>query len=621
MPAPELSRQAASWYSQGEAAFYAGQLPEAEQALWECIVRMPSHAAALHLLGHIRSQQGQPEEALRLQQRSVEFAPELGWNAFAAAELLEQRQQWDAAHAAFRHAEHHLPKESWIGRRRMQAEGLAALGGERLADGLSASCYRYWCRHLEPPLPSAELTEHALQGWFVDRDPNTHLRPGALTWIQMQLQSGTADQADLLTCDEDIIDSRGERLRPWFKPAWHDELVWATPWLDGMALWRHAWLSRHGLVPPGPEATALQRWQWQLFALRHQPRAQHLSRILVHRAAEPHLSKEAQAARADLLETHLRESGESAVTVTPHGEGHALIWAVPRGCRVTLIVCSRDRPDLLTRCLGSIENKLRANPWQGGLQWDWLIVDNGSRLQATADLLAHWQHRPGSTVRCTSSDTPFNWSVLNNHAAKQSTSDLLLFLNNDVCATNDTSPHWLTAMAGMALRPQVGAAGACLLDANGRIQHAGLIPSMGAGCEHPYRHLPPGHDVHRGRSRFLSVWPAITGACLMVRRELFWVVDGFNPALPVEGNDVEFCLQLSQQGLHHIVVPEAILEHHEGSSRGLDSGTSRQWIRAMHHLRRRWPEAFHAPDPCWPAACSLETPDGRPLELAGRGWL
>lgn len=107
----------------------------------------------------------------------------------------------------------------------------------------------------------------------------------------------------------------------------------------------------------------------------------------------------------------------------------------------------------------------------------------------------------------------------------------------------------------------------------------------------------------------------------MVRRELFWLVGGFNPALPVEGNDVEFCLQLSQQGFHHIVVPEATLQHREGSSRGLHTAASPQWSRAMEHLRLRWPEAFQAPEPCWPAACSLATPDGRPLELAGRGWV
>lgn len=620
MASPDRNRQAAHWYAQGEAALQSGQQAAAERALWECIAWLPTHGAAHHLLGRIRAAQGLREEALRLQQRSVELAPALGWNAFAAAELLEQRQQWDAAHDAFRQAEQCLPNEAWIGRRRQRAEGLAALGGERLADGLSVRAYRYWCRHLEPPLARAAPPASALTRWYLDLGPDAQLRPGALAWMVAQLPAETADQIDLLTCDEDSIDSQGERQRPWFKPSWHDEMVWATPWLDGLALWRQDWLSHHGLVPPGPQATALQRWQWQLLALRHKPRVRHLARILVHRAGSL-LHTDAQGARSALLQAHLKATGESAVTVTPQAEGHGLIWAAPRGSRATVIVCSRDRPDLLSRCLGSIERKLRANPRHGEPDWDWLIVDNGSRMQATADLLDHWQQRPGSRVRCIHLDLPFNWSLLNNRAASQCTADLLLFLNNDVCATEVTAPNWLAAMAGMALRPQVGAVGACLLDADGHLQHAGLLPAMGAGCEHPYRNLPPGHDVHRGRSRFLSVWPAVTGACLMVRREVFRQAGGFNPALPVEGNDVEFCLRLSQYRLRHIVVPEAVLEHREGSSRGRQPGASRSWIEAIQHLRRQWPEAFQTPDACWPAACSLETPDGRPLELAGRGWL
>ena len=113
---------------------------------------------------------------------------------------------------------------------------------------------------------------------------------------------------------------------------------------------------------------------------------------------------------------------------------------------------------------------------------------------------------------------------------------------------------WLKAMASQARRPVVGCVGARLLyppasPAAGRIQHAGLLPGLGPGCEHPYRGQP-----------------AVTGACLMVRRQLFQAAGGFEAALPVEGNDVDFCLRLGALGFRHVVVPEASLWHAEAAS-------------------------------------------------------
>lgn len=622
-------------YEQGASALAAGRFQQAEQALWDCIALMPAHGAALHLLGKIRRQQGQLQQALALQQRSLAVAPQLGWNAFAAGELLEQQQRWSEAHQAFCQAAAVLPQEAWIDGRRRQAEGLAALGGACLADGLSPAAYSLWCRQLEPPLPIDEPQPGLLDRWWVDLGPGARLRPGALTWLAQWLQhrqpAGGRAPADLLYADEDRIDAAGIRNRPWLKPQWQSESFWATPWLDGLALWRWDWLREHGLTPPASDCSALERWQWQLQALQHRPQALHVPRILVHQQQlQPgQLSLPPQAPKpddlpvrqAEALGQHLVQLGEAGVTVLPQGEGFALLWAISRFTRVSLIVCTRDRPDLLGACLSSLEATLRQQPSSSRIQWEWLVVDNGSRLQATAELLASWSQRPGTRLRSIPMDAPFNWSGLNNQAAAEASGELLLFINNDVRATAHTQPGWLAAMAGMARREPIGAVGACLLDPQGRLQHAGLVPALAPGCEHPYRGLDPAHDVHRGRSRYLTVWPAVTGACLMVKRSLFHAAGGFCPGFPIEGNDVDFCLRLASHGLRQVVVPEAVLEHQEGSTRGGSAGASASWRAAMEGLRRRWPQAFCAPDPCWPSACSLESPDGRPVEFAGKGWL
>ncbi|QPN64389.1 glycosyltransferase [Synechococcus sp. CBW1004] len=496
--------------------------------------------------------------------------------------------------------------------------------------------------------------------WHADLAPEAVLRPGALAWLRGWL-ARQGDGADLLYGDEDRLDGAGRRHAPWFKPGWVPESFWSTPWLGSGSFWRISWLQCHGLWPPpssgasgaagsvaagsgaagggGPDGLA--QWQWQLRALEQRPRLAHLPRILIHRRTGDAsgmpggIGALPTATLAAALADHLRRSGEGPVLVQPlpaltstagTTSGSAateeprfgLSWAVPPTWRMSVVVLSRDRPDLLQRCLSSVEANA-AVARRRGLDLEWILVDNGSRLEATAALLHHWRQRPGSRLHVLPLDQPFNWSLLNNRAAATSRAELLLFLNNDIEAPAPSSgSDWLAVMVGQALRPAIGAVGARLLYRDGSLQHAGLLPPLGQGCEHPYRHLSPTRLPHRGRAGFLTGWPAVTGACLMVRRTLWQRSGGFDPALPVEGNDVDFCLRLGHLGLRHVVCPEATLLHHEGASR--DLSRSATWGPAQALLQRRWPGAMAQAAPWWPRACSLETTDGRPRELAGRGW-
>lgn len=637
LPHNSILHDSDHWYRLGAAALSQDDLPRAEAALWSCLAGDGQHAAALHLLGRLRERQGNRPAALALQLRSWHLSPGLGWNAFAAAELLSDEQRWEEAAAAYRAALKALPAETWIAPLLHRHEDLALFGAERLAAGFSDTAYQGWCRGFEPPLPgTAERPDQLPPDWCLEQSPQAVLRPGALAWLRGWL-AAEGDAADLLTCDEDRLDAAGRRHDPWFKPGWVPESFWSTPWLGSGAFWRCSWLQRHGLWPPPTRRDGIGRWQWQLRALEHRPRVAHLPRILLHRRAGGDAAP--AEAMADALAGHLRRLGEGSVAVRPASAtpatsdaaavkgaatadgtgagdgsdpGFQLCWATPASWRLSVVVLSRDRPDLLRRCLHSVEAS------RGGVDLEWIVVDNGSRLEATAALLRHWRHRPGSRVRVLPLDQPFNWSLLNNRAAATSRAELLLFCNNDVEVPAETTTRgWLTVMAAQALRPAIGCVGARLLYPDGSLQHAGLLPPLGQGCEHPYRHLSLTRLPHRGRADHLSGWPAVTGACLMVRRTLWWRSGGFDPALPVEGNDVDFCLRLGSAGLRHVVCPEATLLHHEGASR--DLAGSATWAPAQALLRRRWPEGMAQADPWWPQACSLETTDGRPRELAGRG--
>jgi len=610
---PGARSEAQVLYARGSDALAAGDLSLAGELLERCCTVDPSHAAAHHLLGKVRAGLGDPAGAEQLQRRSCQLDPQLGWNWFCLGELLFQQASYEQAAEAFQRAQDQLPTQPWIGDLLAEASALAYFRGERLADGLGVQGYQRWIEHLEErlPLPCLPLQQRwwlkpppdgSSEGWLVLLADDALLRPGALQALEHWLGAWSTDLPDLLYCDEDRITPQGRRFDPWFKPDWVPESFWSTPWFGSCSIWRLSWV-RHQQLPL-PPACGVERSAWLFRALNSKPRIGHIPQVLVHRSGVP---EAATAAVAEQLARHLAVQQEEDVVVQPRLDppgSYQLSWPVPAGVRCRVVIPSRDRADLLGQCLATVLATA------GSMELELVVVDNGSVEASFQQLCNHWQQQLGARFRCIRDEGEFNWSRLNNQGAREAATELLLFLNNDIEADQ---PGWLEAMAAQALRPAIGCVGAVLRYPDGLLQHAGVVVGMHGGADHAYRSLPLDHGVHRGRSRCLTGWGAVTGACLMVRRDLFERVGGFDPALPVEFNDIEFCLRLGQLGYRHVIPPEASLIHHESQSRdALSSPTAAAALRRMQAL---WNPRLMTTAPWWPAACEPHCPDGRPKGL------
>jgi GT2 family glycosyltransferase len=153
----------------------------------------------------------------------------------------------------------------------------------------------------------------------------------------------------------------------------------------------------------------------------------------------------------------------------------------------------------------------------------------------------------------------FNFSKIVNFAAGAAEGEYLLFLNND---TEVISGEWIEAMLEHAQRPEVAAVGARLLFPDGSPQHEGIIVGPGRGlAENAVR------GGYFGLDRCIHNASAVTGACMMTRREVFWELGGFEERLQVAYNDVDFCLRAREKGYVVVYTPYATLYHDEGSTR------------------------------------------------------
>ena len=199
---------------------------------------------------------------------------------------------------------------------------------------------------------------------------------------------------------------------------------------------------------------------------------------------------------------------------------------------------------------------------------------------------------------------PFNFSAVNNHAVNEAAGELVLLLNNDVNVINST---WLQEMASHAVRPGIGAVGAKLLYPDGTIQHGGITVGVGGVAGHQYLHRSGGDIGYFGHLKLVRSVTAVTGACLMLRRQAYLEVGGLDEvSLPIAFNDIDLCLKLVARGYRNVWTPYAELYHEESVSRGSDrvGENAARYARDVATMRRRWGDLLDH-DPYWNHNLSL----------------
>ena len=227
--------------------------------------------------------------------------------------------------------------------------------------------------------------------------------------------------------------------------------------------------------------------------------------------------------------------------------------------KVSILIPSKNRSDLLERCLkGIYESSDYSN-------FEVIVIDHQSNEKDALELLEKIDKRDDTKVLEFAGD--FNFSLMNNIAAKSSTGDFLCLLNNDIEVINS---DWIQELVSHTSREHVGVVGALLRYPDKSIQHAGLSPNLGSLYGHAHKYFPSGNFGYRNRLAVAHQVAAVTGACLMTSRELWDELGGLNQQLAVAYNDVDYCLRARAAGYQVIWTPFAELIHHESLSRGYD---------------------------------------------------
>ncbi|WP_233880368.1 class I SAM-dependent methyltransferase [Paraburkholderia flagellata] len=252
---------------------------------------------------------------------------------------------------------------------------------------------------------------------------------------------------------------------------------------------------------------------------------------------------------------------------------------------VAIVIPNRDRPELLERCVRFLEHFEGPAP-------ELVIVDHSSTDLRTLALYDQLQARYGAVIRRVSGR--FNFSRMVNIGVAASSAEAIVLLNNDV---EITVPGQLEMMIRHAVRPEVGVVGAHLLYPDGTVQHAGMLLEPGPNRRQPVipRHVlrgaPQTSEGYLHALRTVRNYQVVTGALLVTRRAVFERAGGCDEvSLPVEYNDVDYCLCARAMGLRVIAVPTQGIYHNESSTRGTEDTPEVIQLRAANSamMASRW---------------------------------
>ena len=330
-------------------------------------------------------------------------------------------------------------------------------------------------------------------------------------------------------CADEMERTEAGALIPALKPDWSPTLQAARPYLGHAIFVRVGFLRSRGIAVSGDLTSAI--GPPQAFPAEG---IGHLRRMLLTRG---------------------RGVGEDPVVAS--GDGW---WGKP-GANVpsaSIVIPTKDGGELLEKCVGSIFART------SGLPYGIVIVDNGSLAPGTRALLQRLAK--DARVAVLSDPAPFNFAALCNAGASLGSAPLLVFLNDDTAVR---SPDWLAQLSLAAARPEIGAVGAKLLYADGRLQHAGISLGIGETAGHFGAGAADSDAGWAGRHNLPHETSAVTGACLAVERRKFEAVGGFDSEhLPIELNDVDLCLRLGERGWKSVCLSQISLFHEESASRG-----------------------------------------------------
>ncbi len=423
----------------------------------------------------------------------------------------------------------------------------------------------------------SEATNSALElangEYIVLMDNDDELAPNALYEVVNVINQNPS--VTLIYSDEDKIDENGQRFDPHFKPQWSPDLLLNQNYISHLGVYRTDLSKKMGGFKKGYEGAQDHDFVLRYSELVKEDTIYHIPKILYHWRAiqgstalgmneKDYASQRGLMAVKDAL---ARRKRDAVVTLGRHAGLYDISYKILGNPLVSIIIPTKNGYEDVKKCIDSIIEKSNYT------NFEIILADNGSDDPRMTELYSGYEKIMGARFKSVPINIPFNYSRINNLAVEESTGEYLLFLNND---TSVISEHWIEEMLGFAQYPEYGCVGAKLWYFDDTIQHGGVVLGVGGVAGHAFLNATKDQSGYFSRLYTDYNYTAVTAACLMIRKETFLQVSGFDETFEVAFNDVDLCIRVFEAGKRNVWAHKAELYHFESKSRGYEDTPEKQ---------------------------------------------
>ncbi len=420
---------------------------------------------------------------------------------------------------------------------------------------------------------------------FLDHDDT--LAPNAL--YEMAKKLNEDKNLKLIYSDEDKIDENSKRFMPHFKSGWNPDMFFSQNYICHLVVLRKDIIDKIDGFRDGYDGS--QDYDLLLRCLAHikDEEVGRVEKILYHwraiKGSTAYGSDEkdyAHDAGLRALQDFFKKQNkdikvENGLVSNTYKVNYPIPKEIPL---VSLLIPTRDKYDILHKCVNSILEKTTYT------NYEIIILNNETTCKKTLNYFEYIKKYKNITIL--EYHHPFNYSAINNFGVSHAKGELVGLINNDVEIINK---GWLTEMVQHALRKEIGAVGAKLYYDNDTIQHAGVVLGIGGVAGHSHKFFKKNAHGYFSRLKIIQNFSAVTGACLLVKKELYEEVGGLEEKnLKVAFNDVDFCLKLLEKGYRNVWTPYVELYHHESISRGAEDNPEKvkRFNEEVTYMRDKW---------------------------------
>ena len=401
---------------------------------------------------------------------------------------------------------------------------------------------------------------------LVDNDDT--IEKDALYYLALALNEDK--NIDFIYTDEDKIDFSGKYMEPHFKADYSPDTLMSVNYICHLSCIRKSLVDEVGRFRSKYDGA--QDYDLFLSITEKTNKIYHIDRVLYH-------WRQTATSTAGYLDALKRRGLKGEVLDNPRVSTYLVKYG-NESEKVSIIIPMKDKAKITKRCLESIYNKCTYK------NFEVILVDNRSLEKDTFDMISFYENKYDN-FKCIRLECEFNYSYINNEAVRHATGDYLLFLNND---TEVLTPDFTEWMLGYARLDHVGCVGIKLLYPDKLVQHAGVVLGYGGVAGHIYVALSYNDNGLFGRLVQPYNYSAVTAACLMVKKEKFNDVGGFDEKLKVALNDADLNLKLLSKGYYNVCLSNVEMIHYESKSRGYEASSEKhnRFLKEQEYMKKKW---------------------------------